>query len=154
MKPNKAFATLVTATAALALAGGAAAGDGDKHANRDKAMPFVAAADSNKDGNVSETEFRSHLKDRFATLDTDKNGSLTKSELPSKVAMVNDDDADPEEFIDETDANDDKQVTEAEYTQLALNEFREADENSDRMLTREERDDADGILEAMTPDSR
>ncbi len=60
-------------------------GKGSRHA-----MAMLQAADANRDQMVSQAEFRAAAEARFAKADTDKNGSLSASEMQAQRKAMRD----------------------------------------------------------------
>jgi hypothetical protein len=92
--------------------------------------PKFRAIDTNGDGQIDRAEYDRHARDEFSSLDRDKDGYLTRSEL----AEVTD------EAIRAADGDSDGRLTVIEYMNERLREFSAADRNRDGVLTRAEVD--------------
>jgi Ca2+-binding EF-hand superfamily protein len=97
--------------------------------------PAFQATDTNRDGQVDRAEYQSHVRDVFSSLDRDKDGVLTGSELPNVTA----------EAIRAADGDSDGKLTAIEYMNQRLKEFADADRNRDGVLTQAELEGYGGV---------
>ena len=88
-----------------------------------------AKADTNGDGKITLAESQAAAKTRFDNLDKNKNGAITKDELPSGRG---------EKLFERADANKDGKVTLAEMQTKAKEHFASRDANHDNVLTQDE----------------
>jgi EF hand domain-containing protein len=88
----------------------------------------MAKMDSNGDGKVTLAEAQAASKRRFERMDKNKNGVVTKDEVPDRA----------EHYFARTDANKDGQVTLAEAQAAAQAWFQKLDANKDGVLTENE----------------
>ncbi len=107
-----------------------------------------AAMDANKDKIVTKAEMEQYMAARvanqrtkrnaesFARLDSDKNGALSPQEFAALAGPAPKINVEP--LIAKTDANRDKQISDAEYRAGAIKEFDTRDTNKNGMLSVEE----------------
>jgi len=88
-----------------------------------------ARIDTNGDGKVTLAESQAAAKTRFDALDKNKNGAVTKDELPNGRG---------ERLFEHADANKDGKVTLAEMQAKAKEHFASRDANHDNVLTKDE----------------
>jgi len=98
--------------------------------------PEFQAVDTNGNGQIDRAEFHRHAMEEFSTLDRDKDGYLTKSELPQV----------PAEVFRAADADSDGRLSAIEYMNQRLKEFSDADRNRDGVLTQMELDGSAGFV--------
>ena len=87
-----------------------------------------AKMDTNGDGKVTLAEAQAAGKQRFERMDKNKNGVVTKDEVPGRA----------ERFIAKADSNKDGQVTLAEAQAHTQSWFQKLDANKDGVLTHDE----------------
>lgn len=118
--------TLILSAVFLSALGAAAVGSHHARAESMKA-PMAATLDANKDGSISKSEFLKPQLDLFAQLDTDKSGSLSKEELQAIHAKQRD------KML--------RRATDAEKAMIQAREdahFRSLDANGDGTISQEE----------------
>ena len=115
--------TLVTLLVPVVLAGVS-----DALAQTPASAPAFQATDANKDGQVDRGEFQGRLLYDFSSRDHDKDGFLTRSELPHVTA----------EDIRAADADSNGKLSAIEYMNQRLKEFEAADRNRDGVVTQAE----------------
>lgn len=107
-------------------------------------------ADTNRDGNVSRTEWEAHMKARFAGYDKNHDGKLDTAEVAGLVASMGQTaDMTSDQFIKSVDKDGDGQVSEAEYVGRGMGRFDAWDTNKDGTLTKAEQDAEIARMEAM-----
>jgi Ca2+-binding EF-hand superfamily protein len=111
---------LTTALSGLALAHPCGGPDGRRGGG-------FGRADLNNDGKVTLDEAIAHGKQRFQEMDKNKDGAVTKDELPGRGR-----------FFDQADANKDGKVTYAEHEAMLKKRFADRDTNKDGVLTGDE----------------
>jgi Ca2+-binding EF-hand superfamily protein len=109
---------LVTLVGSVALAHGA----------HGKGRGGFGRADTNNDGQITMAEALAGAKERFQKKDADKNGALTKEELPGRMGHL----------LERADANKDGKVTLAEQETMVREHFTKRDANKDGVLSGEE----------------
>jgi hypothetical protein len=87
--------------------------------------PAFQASDTNGDGRIDRAEYDAHARSVFSSLDRDKDGVLTGSELPDVAA----------EAIRAADGDSDGKLTVIEYMNQRFRELEAADRNRDGVLT-------------------
>jgi Ca2+-binding EF-hand superfamily protein len=88
----------------------------------------VQETDTNKDGQIDRAEFQTRLLYEFSSRDLDKDGFLTRSELPHVTA----------EAIRAADGDSDGKLSAIEYMNQRLKEFDAADRDRNGVVTQAE----------------
>lgn len=101
----------------------------------------MGGADANRDGNITKPELIAFRAANFARIDRDRNGVLTRSDIPAFAARLNRN-LDFDSMIGQFDANRDGQVSRAEFVTGPTAVFDAADANRDNVLTTAERNAA------------
>merc|ERR1711874_223030 len=95
--------------------------------SQDEARSLIRKADSDKDGCIDFTEFKSlwtsmkgeeedKIKEEFSKYDTDKNGVITKDEMLEMVSILsNDKKSEAQRFIAQLDVDNDGKVSYPEF---------------------------------------
>ncbi len=92
--------------------------------------------DANKDGNLTKSELPDRMQRHFDKVDKDGNGSLTKEEVT--LAHQERKEKRLTAMMMRFDTDSDGKVSEAEVVAFATEKFKKADENGDGTLTKEE----------------
>ncbi len=94
-------------------------------------------------GPVTKDAYLAMQKERFATMDSNKDGVVTKDELTAQLAARMGDSSPPPQMVDamfeRLDANEDGKITAAEVEAIETARFDEMDTDKDGTLTPEER---------------
>lgn len=98
-------------------------------------------ADTNRDGAISKPEMIAFRSNNFARLDRDRNGVLTRSDIPAFLSRVNPN-LDFDSLMAQFDANRDGKVSRDEFVNGPTVIFDAAAANRDGLLTTEERQTA------------
>lgn len=110
----KKFVTLSAAFAALAIAApGWAAPASEGSVQMSPAQ--MQRLDTDKNGAVSRSEYQAFMEESFAKLDANKDGHLSKSELPNNLSA--------EQFA-AMDANKDGKISRPEFLQQVMKEYK------------------------------
>jgi len=140
----KTLLALTLATLALSAAPAAQAQDGSRM------MDQMAKADTDRDGNVSKTEFLTYRAQQFDRLDRDDNDVLTDDDLPRMARIA--------EMIKQRtagmDADGNGMITRAEFTNGPTTAFDMADANNDGVVATAELQAARAKFEAMAKNRR
>lgn len=97
-------------------------------------------ADANNDGNVTREEFLARPTAMFARLDANSDGVISASERPQRPERAEGERRARPNF----DANDDRQISRAEWDQMGASMFQRLDANNDGSVTTEEAQAARG----------
>lgn len=110
---------------------------GGRH-GRGGGMHHLASADANNDGNITRDEFLARPLEHFTRLDANGDGVIQASERPQRPERgergSRGDRADRPDF----DANDDRQISRAEFDAMGASMFQRLDANSDGRVTQAE----------------
>ena len=141
------LAGLLSCTAALAQSAAPRADEGERHGDRrgEFAEAKFADADSNHDGNISQSEWQSaslrRASEHFQKMDSNRDGKLTQTEMAAGRHMGGRGHGDRRERLRALDADGDSQLSRAEIgdnmPRLAA-DFDRLDGNRDGRLSREE----------------
>ena len=104
------------------------AGVSDARAQTPGSTPAFQTTDANKDGQIDRGEFQGRVLSEFSSRDQDKDGFLTRDELPHL----------PVEAIRAADGDSDGRLSAIEYMNQRLKEYAAADQNRDGVLTQAE----------------
>ncbi len=119
-------------------------GHGGRGRGRDGGMHSMSSADANNDGNITRDEFLARPLEHFNRMDTNHDGVIQASERPQR----GDRDANAERGggpggdHPRMDANDDRQISRAEFATMGTSMFDRMDANHDGRVTRAEADAA------------
>lgn len=97
-------------------------------------------ADANNDGNVTREEFLARPTAMFARLDANSDGVISASERPQRRERAEGERRERPNF----DANNDRQISRAEWDQMGASMFQRLDANNDGSVTTEEAQAARG----------
>jgi len=113
---------------------------GGRH-GRGGGMHQLARADANNDGNITRDEFLARPLEHFARLDANSDGAIQASERPQRPERGERADRSARGDRPERpnfDANNDRQVSRAEFDAMGASMFQRLDANSDGRVTQEE----------------
>jgi hypothetical protein len=100
----------------------------DAPAQTPGSTPAFQTTDANKDGQIDRSEFQGRVLWEFSSRDLDKDGFLTRNELPHL----------PVEAVRAADGDSDGKLSAIEYMNQRLKEYAGADQNRDGVLTQAE----------------
>jgi Ca2+-binding EF-hand superfamily protein len=110
-----------------------------KHSDKrgdDRIQHMFEKFDTNKDGVLTKTELPERMQRHFDKVDKDDNGSLTKDEV--MLAQKERKEKRLTEVMMRFDTDSDGKVSEAEVVAFATEKFKKADKNGDGSLTKDE----------------
>jgi hypothetical protein len=108
------------------------------NANVRALLQRLEAADLNRDGVITREELRTYRRANFTRLDRDKNGVLTRTDVPAYATMMNPD-LNIDALMTQFDGNRDGRVTLNEFVFGPTVAFDVADINNDNVVTALER---------------
>ena len=97
-------------------------------------------ADANNDGNITREEFLARPNAMFARLDANNDGVISADERPQRPQRAEGERRERPNF----DANNDRQISRAEWDQMGASMFQRLDANNDGRVTQEEAQAARG----------
>lgn len=112
-------------------------GERGHHRRGGRGMHHLARADANDDGNITREEFLARPAQMFTRLDDNNDGVISADERPQRRERG-------EHRGRHGDANNDGQVSQAEFVASGAARFERLDANDDGRVTREEADAARG----------
>ncbi len=113
-------------------------GERGRHGRRGGGPHMLGAADANNDGNITREEFLARPGEMFARLDADSDGVISAAERPQRPERGERPDRGERPARVNPDANNDGQLSQAEYAAQGTAMFQRLDANSDGRVTREE----------------
>ncbi len=98
----------------------------------------LRGADANNDGNITRDEFLARPIEHFDRLDANRDGVISAAERPQRTARGDRAGRGPRAERPSFDANNDGQISRAEFAAMGAGMFDRLDANSDGRVTREE----------------
>jgi Ca2+-binding EF-hand superfamily protein len=99
-----------------------------------RGMHHLASADANNDGNITREEFLARPNAMFDRMDANDDGVIAASERPQRRERAEGERRERPNF----DANNDRQISRAEWDAMGAAQFQRLDANSDGRVTQEE----------------
>lgn len=114
-----------------------------RHRGHRGGMHHLTRADANNDGAITREEFLARPTQMFARLDTNNDGVISADERPQRRERPEGERTERRERPN-FDANNDRQISRAEWDQMGASMFQRLDANSDGRVTQEEAQAARG----------